>query len=123
MSRENLKPATTYPAVVGRVLVEDRQKMSLEQTDIATRVGVSQSTWSRIERGESALTIDQLAKAASALDTSPNEILRRADHAADSLKNRGVMVSEGRSTDITETGLALIGAAALGMLIASILSK
>ena len=60
-----MKSETTYQAVLGRLIVQKRQEKQIDQGEMARHVGVSRSTWSRIEAGASALTMDQLAKAAT----------------------------------------------------------
>ncbi len=120
---ERLRPETTYSAVVGRVVAMRRQRCRLDQAEIAAKVRVSQPTWSRIETGESALTVEQLALAARALRASPTEILEQADQAVAGLKRRGVAVQYGSTKEFAKQGLALIGAVALGVLILSVLSR
>ncbi len=120
---ENLRPETTYSAIVGRVLAMQRQKCQLEQANLASALGITQSTWSRIESGESALTVEQLGLAAGALGTSPAEILRSVDHAVAGLRQRGVNVQHGSPREFAKQGLALVGAVALGALIIAILAR
>ena len=118
-----LQPETTYPAVVGRILVKLRQGRGLEQKDLAQRIGLAQSTWSRIERGESAFTMEQLAKAANVMETTPSSILAQADEAAEALREKGMIVSNERSRSAAKVGLALVVGAALGLLIATVLKN
>ena len=120
---EQIQAETTYPAIVGQILVELRKERRLEQSDLAGRIGLTQSTWSRIECGESAFSMDQLAKAATRLETTPSEILRRADEAASALREKGVIVSNERKKTAAKVGLALVVGAALGLLIAGVLKK
>ena len=63
-----MTPETTYPAVLGAVLVRKRKEMGLDQVTVAKKVGVSRTTWSRVENGEVALSIDQLPKVAEVLE-------------------------------------------------------
>ena len=70
-----MKTVTTYAAILGAVLGQIRTAAGLKQSDLAESVGVGPSTWSRIEKGESSLSTDQLKLAADALKTSPSEIL------------------------------------------------
>lgn len=123
MSSNALKPATTYPAIIGNILSQLRNERGLDQAQLAQIVGVTQSTWSRIERGLSGLTVDQLAAAAQALDVKPEQILTWADQATGRLAKQGVKVELKRTSSDLGPGLVLIGAAALGLLLAAILSK
>ncbi len=123
MSSANLKPATTYPAIVGRILVDLRKRAGIGQDVVAGAMGITQSTLSRVERGESALTVEQLARAANSLDLNASAVLAKAESAVLELNAQGIEVSFERSKSEIDAGLVLIGAAALGALIAAILSK
>jgi transcriptional regulator with XRE-family HTH domain len=122
MSRSYFRPhpdgltlATSYPALVGAVLVNLREDRRLKQAELAEQVGIAGSTWSRIENGTSGLSIDQLAQVAHALSVRPGEILRHADDAQDAACERKVRVEPARISDDTAfgLGLAVIGTAAL----------
>ncbi|SEH04592.1 helix-turn-helix domain-containing protein [Candidatus Venteria ishoeyi] len=125
MSRDKIYPTTTYPSIVGQILARKRGEQRIEQAEIAAKVGVTQSTWSRIERGESAFTIEQLAKAAKALGCKPHNILEDADRAKVQLRDQGVEIQDSRIDKKKQmtNGLAIIGAAALGGLIGVALTK
>jgi len=123
MSNDNLIPATTYPAIVGRILVNLRKNNGIGQDELAEAIGITQSTLSRVERGESALTVDQLARAAKRLGDKASNILEMADDAVEELNSQGINVQYERARSGVDTGLVLIGAAALGALIAAIQSR
>jgi transcriptional regulator with XRE-family HTH domain len=122
MSTKNQPEGTTYPAIVGQIMAMVREKAGLEQAEVARGVGISQSTWSRIERGESALTVEQLTKAADVLGSSAGEILRQADEAVAGLEDMDVVVQRDRPRGKGAAALAFISVAALGFLIARALS-
>lgn len=121
MSSQILNPGTTYPAVVGRVIIQLRDKLNLRQAELAEAVGVTQATWSRVENGTSALTIEQLELAAEKLKTQPSQILKYAELATTQLRVQGVHVERKRISEGGTSGIALIGAAALGAIIAAAL--
>jgi len=132
MSRTSFRPpagpltlATSYPALVGAVLVNLREERRLKQVDLASQVGLAACTWSRIENGASALSIDQLAQVAQALSVRPGEILRHADHASDAACERKVRVQPARisNDDAFGLGLAVIGAAALAAFIGGVTAQ
>lgn len=123
MSNNDLKPATTYPAITGRILVNLRKGGGIGQYELAEALGITQPTLSRVERGESALTVDQLAKAARKLGIKPSKILDLADTAVEDISAQGINVQYDRARSGVDTGLVLIGVAALGVLIAAVLSK
>ena len=118
-----LKPVTNYSAIVGRVLVWLRELDGKNQAAVATDVGVTQATWSRIERGESGLTVEQLASAAEVLNTTPGSILGKADDAMTDLRSKGVIVENTRPPSGTQVAIAMIAAAALGVLIAKAITR
>lgn len=123
MSRHALRTVASYPAIVGQVLCELRRKSGRDQSDLADAVGVTQSTWSRIEAGTSALTIEQLAVAANTLGVKTSEILQLTDQSVEELQNKGVEIEDKRISGGLDKGLVILGAAAIGGLIAALLMK
>ncbi|MBI2241011.1 MAG: helix-turn-helix transcriptional regulator [Magnetospirillum gryphiswaldense] len=111
-----------YAAIVGKVISELRRVNGMEQTALAAALGVAQSTWSRIENGGSALSIDQLRKVAEALKTTPSQILAQADQVAEKIAAEQVtVVSERPAKD--DTGVKLLFGAALGLLVLRAMRK
>lgn len=108
-----MRNETTYQAVLGRLIARKRQEKQIDQEELAQRVGVSRSTWSRIEAGSSALSMDQLAKAASALGTPLGELMLEVDDIVRELRRQGVEVHDSR--DEAESVLARIGKAGSGV--------
>jgi transcriptional regulator with XRE-family HTH domain len=109
----------SYPAVVGAVLLARRKELGLSQSNLADAVGLTVSTWSRIENGESALTIEQLAAAAQALGVAPSALLQVAEEKIAELNRRGIATSPTRidPASIVELGaIPLIGASLSGAL-------
>lgn len=123
MSTEKMVDRTTYPAVVGQILAKRREVVGLEQTAMAARMGLSQPTWSRIEHGQSALSIEKLAKTAAILETTPGRILQEADEAAEGLRKMNVVVDTERPDQASNTALVVLGGAVLAFLIAKALAK
>jgi transcriptional regulator with XRE-family HTH domain len=118
-----MQTATTYAAVLGRVLVARREDHNWDQGDFARMLDLSQSAWSRIERGEAILSFDQLIKAAENLKTPPSEIVAEVERIAARLRTEGIAVQTGRAIPSETSGLALIAAAALGAVIGALLAK
>jgi transcriptional regulator with XRE-family HTH domain len=121
MQHERLEPATTYPAVVGGVLTQIRNQKSLRQEDLARAVGVTQTTWSRIETGQSNITVEHLRLAAGRLESEPNQILYYADKAVTELRTRGAKVMGVHDDGNLKTAVAIIAAVTLAAIITSIL--
>ena len=42
---------TTYQAIVGEVIAQRRKYLGLNQVQLAQDLGMSQSAWSRVEKG------------------------------------------------------------------------
>lgn len=119
--KKNLNAGTTYPAIIGSVLKKLREDQNLGQSAIAKEMGITQTTWSKIENGKSALTVAQLARASRILETYPGTIARNADAMAKRLRENGMLVvDEMPRTD--NTGLVLLGAAALAGIFIAILA-
>lgn len=123
MHTEQLQLATTYPSILGGVLSELRNQSRMQQKDIATKVGVTQATWSRIESGQTNLTLENLRSVARALDTQPSRILAFAEKAEFEVLNRGVTVLEKKADLEIHPGLALIAGVTLGVIIAVAVTK
>jgi transcriptional regulator with XRE-family HTH domain len=63
-------PRSVFPGFSELVdrLVEERQAMGLSQTEVAARMGTSQSAVARLERGDSDVRLSTLQRYAAALD-------------------------------------------------------
>lgn len=57
-----LNGVTNYAAIVGIILSSLRKEKGLSQSEVAQYLDLNVSTWSRIESGLSALTVEQLAE-------------------------------------------------------------
>jgi transcriptional regulator with XRE-family HTH domain len=123
MPYENMQAGlTSYSAIVGQVLFNLRQELDIKQGDMANAVNIGQSTWSRIEKGEVALSIDQLARAADRLGCLPSDVLTWADQATVQIqKEKKVEVLNDRPVDVKQkssnAGALLLGAGALTAMI------
>lgn len=78
----SLVPAATYPAIVGQVLASLRDRSQMSQADLAAAAGLKQAAWSKIERGLTALNVEQLMQVSKSLGLKPWQILQAADEAA-----------------------------------------
>jgi transcriptional regulator with XRE-family HTH domain len=88
------QPAIPYTALVGQVLLGHRVRNRLHQNDLAVALGVTQSAYSRIEQGDTTVSISQLRVIARRLGVSPGDLLREADGLAARLQVQGVEVSD-----------------------------
>ena len=106
-----MKPATTYAAIVGTVVAHYRGRRDVTQAECAdVAMNLAPSTWSRIERGTSAFTVEQLARFAAWIGMAPNAIVMRADRAQAAMEARGIHVALERlsAEEITKRGLAIV---------------
>lgn len=107
----------SFPALVGAVLSSIRKSQGRSQADLAEALSLNVSTWSRIENGESALTVEQLALAAEVLGVSPSAVLRTTEEKVVELSKRGIATSVNRANfeAIAASGsIPLVGATLLG---------
>ena len=125
-----MKNETTYQTVLGRLIAQKRKERQIDQEEMARRVGVSRSTWSRIEAGSSALNMDQLARAASALGVSLGDLMLEVDDIVRELKRQGVEVhdsrAQARSASASAGGaaaVAFLGGAVLGGIITAMVAN
>lgn len=121
-STPTVRPAASYPEIVGGILKQLRTQRGLDQAALAKAVGVAQPTWSRIENGTIPITVEQLGFVALQLAVVPSEILRRADQAAKRFSEQGIKVTPQRAnpTGIDEEGLAFLKGAAIVALLAAV---
>lgn len=86
---------TTYQSVLGAVInsVRSDAEKRIKQADIAKAVGVTVSTWSRIERGESPLTLEQLLSVALFLNFPLSKLFQKIEEQIDELEKQGIQVA------------------------------
>lgn len=70
----------SYSAVVARLLANHRQVRGIEQAEMATRLGITPPSYSRIETGQTALTVDTLFSIAGALDLDVVELMQEVEN-------------------------------------------
>ena len=115
---------TTYPAIIGSLIAQARTEAGLLQEELAKRVGVPQSTLSRIERGSAHLTVNQLRKIAPALGRQPSQIVELAEQAELLLQVNGAEVKEVIEPDALKRGAVIfLSGVALMALIAFLVAK
>ncbi|CAN0620223.1 Transcriptional regulator, XRE family [Burkholderia multivorans] len=111
---DGVRNVTTYGAILGAVLGQLRASAGLKQSDLADAVGIGPSTWSRIEKGESSLSTDQLKLAADALNLPPGRILDIVDMAEKATAKKGIELEPVGKASWTAGGAS--AAAAIGII-------
>ncbi len=86
------KVATSFNCIVGAVVQHHRKERCTTQAQFAKALGLTQSAYSRLERGVTPFSIPQLMRAAEALQISPVALLDLALRAQEALRARGVPV-------------------------------
>jgi len=85
-----------YAQVIGQVVRATRAVRRIELATLATALEMSSSGWSRVETGESVMTVSQLRRAATALEVEPWALVQQADALCIQLAQRGIIVNDKR---------------------------
>lgn len=88
------KPAIPYARVLGAVVEHFRKRLSINQEAMAKAIGVSQSAYSRLEKGQSAMSVVQLRAISAQLGLAPEAIVHNAEVYAAQLQQQGVSVTK-----------------------------
>ncbi len=122
MQNPQMKPGTTYPAIVGGVLTQIRNQRNLRQEELAQAVGVTQA-WSRIEKGQSSITVEHLRLVANKIGIAPGQLLSFADQTETNLRNSGAQVMQARDNKDRDTAIAVIASVTLLAIIAVVIMQ
>jgi|TARA_R110001583_G_scaffold195453_1_gene373772 transcriptional regulator with XRE-family HTH domain len=116
----------SFSALVGFVLVSIRKEKLLEQGAIAQKMGITQASYSRLENGKSALSVDQLYAVSKVLGITIDDLFYAISKALNQAQAQGINVispargsttkSDENNPNTTATLLtgAAIGAALMG---------
>jgi transcriptional regulator with XRE-family HTH domain len=115
-STTQLPAALTYGTVLGQIIVRRRQLAGLQQQALAEMLGISQSAYSRLESGQSAMSVNQLYAISARFGILPSDLLAETDRHVQQLQASGVAVTDGKANNASEL---LIGLGILAALIAS----
>ncbi len=94
-STQNPRMMTTSNAVLGHLLALIRRRRNLTQAQVAEFLGLAGSTWSRVEKGETPITVEQLRVVADKLNVSPTVLLGLVEQAEGALRRSGFTVGSG----------------------------
>lgn len=108
---------TFYGQLVGQVIRGCREMQGIKLLAMAQSLDLSSASgWSRVETGDTTMTLAQLRKAAKKLGMSPGAIVQRADAIAAQLELSGVVVRDDKPKDI---GKRLLGGAGILAVVAA----
>lgn len=89
---------TSYSSVLGVLLAGMRDEQSIDQAEMAERMGLSQASYSRLEGGKSSFSMDQMFQAAAALGVSEAYLAERLTRTVTMLRANGhEVVSQARA--------------------------
>lgn len=113
----------TYTGLAMRLIATERMLKGLDQQVLADALGVNKSSYSRLETGQTALTVDALFVLCRALGLSPVSLLTRVEAlSAEAASHPELMVTPHGAQQ--NSGVAeLVTGAALGALITAMLTK
>jgi len=107
----------SYGQIVGQVMRGRREMQGVTLATMAQSVALATpSGWSRVETGDTAMTLIHLRKAARKLGMEPAAIVRQADVIAAQLEASGVVIQDEKPKNI---GKWLLGGAGLLALVAA----
>jgi transcriptional regulator with XRE-family HTH domain len=119
----------SFSAFLGFVLSNLRKSRNIEQGEMAKRMGLSQPSYSRLEGGKSAFSVDQMYQAAGAIGIDFEELNTRLIHNIRELQANGIRVvqpvrgntikAQNQNNDVGQ----IVAGAALGALLFSLLTK
>ncbi len=122
-----MDPAQVYfSEVLGQLLKRRRQEREITQEDLARKIGVTASAWSRVESGKTAITVQSLRLAAEVLGTSASALLASAEKTAAEIEAKPEFrVREGFPKAAASRSASgdvgwFLGAAAVGALVAAL---
>ncbi|KDN30344.1 XRE family transcriptional regulator [Vibrio fortis] len=76
----------SYSSILGVVVANKRKELSIEQSVLAEKMGLSQASYSRLESGKSTFSVDQMFECAKALGIAPDELFNSVVNTVNNLK-------------------------------------
>ena len=108
-------PTLTYTALLGQILQYHRQRVGLSQAGVAAALGILQPAYSRIEKGDTSITVAQLRIVARTVGMNAAQLVQEAEIWAENLRRQGVPVTDEKEVPKAAlvVGLAILAAALL----------
>lgn len=108
----------TDSAILGVIIARRRKERGLGQAEVSGDTGINRSSWSRIEKGDMAVDIEQLGRIAKTLDTTPEALLKEMRETREKLEQAGYKAAP-KQPKKSKVGWAVLAGAALGALLAA----
>jgi len=108
----NTQDRVTFSMILAQLLSQRHEAAQLTQKEFLAESGISQATWSRIARGQSSFSIEDLKSACRVLRTDCGELIQNAEHIEDGLPKMEVKVVPpvGSSSKANYAGAFIAGA-------------
>jgi transcriptional regulator with XRE-family HTH domain len=114
---------TSYLSVLGLTLRDIREKLDIKQKPIADALSMTTAGWSKIEKGQSAISAANLNKVAKVFNMNTSSILEQVEANIKGLENDGWLVSDDKlEEDDLNKGWSFASAATSTTSIAGILA-
>lgn len=115
----------TYSMIVAQLLSQKREDMNIDQPSFLEQAKLSQSSWSRINRGLSYFTLEELRVACDVVSTDMTNLLRNADKVAKLLPDEEDIniLDSVKSSDNKSILPTIIAGTVLGFFIFRLLKK
>ena len=97
-----------YNVLIGKVLQRHREHLGRNQSEVAIAANMTQSAYSRIETGQTALTLPHLHAIASALGMAPEAIMKEVSDTEKRLQAQKVEVPLEKPVDGDAVKAALL---------------
>lgn len=111
-----MQPGIVFDQVVGAVLTHYRKRVEMNQHQAADGLSIGVSSLSRLEKGDYSLNMEQLFELSKRYGVSMSDITNSIEKTYENaLKNNVLVATEKKSN----TGLLLLGAAAIAALVIS----
>lgn len=95
------KFSTTIPMVFGQAIVIYRKKMNFTQKDLAEALGVGVANISKIEAGDTVISIEQLFIICLLFKEKTSDLFSKFENALKNLNESGVLVSNSKVKDLS----------------------
>lgn len=95
--------STTLDAVIGSILKDRRQKLQLEQADVAKALSFQPSTLSKIETGSVKITVEYVAMLCGAYNIKLSDFFAILEECVNYLKMRQVLVYTPKTVQYAKT--------------------
>jgi len=121
--QEQIHNVTTYNGIIGALLRRRREQLGLEQGTISQKIGLTQSSYSRIESGKTSLTLAQLSAISPHYSVRPADFIDQVEQVKMNMKRQGIDVVEEPTTKVASGVTNILIGAALLAVVAQLIKK